>query len=232
MIVVAWLALALTLVPSITRPQDDASFESATAPIEAVDPDPVAFPQLPGAASGHHLWFATADPERPRRSLIHHVATDRETPAVRVAAVLDGEVEAIAAWEDRAWIVLAPRAGTRQRREVVTLSTARNPASGLDYSWPREGPTLLPSLPGDSKLVDFAADAAGPIALFWPPEWRSNRVRRASSGGESAGPRVLRLGRGQAWQDVEGVPTGFAFERFAPSGNPARSMALLAPDPE
>ena len=232
MIVAAWLALALTLVPSITRPQDDASFESATAPIEAVDPDPVAFPQLPGAASGHHLWFATADPERPRRSLIHHVATDRETPAVRVAAVLDGEVEAIAAWEDRAWIVLAPRAGTRPRREVVTLSTARNPASGLDYSWPREGPTLLPSLPGDSKLVDFAADAAGPIALFWPPEWRSNRVRRASSGGESAGPRVLRLGRGQAWQDVEGVPTGFAFERFAPSGNPARSMALLAPDPE
>ena len=80
--------------------------------------------------------------------------------------MLDGQVEAIAAFEDQVWIVLAPRAGTKPRREVVTLSTARNPASGLDYSWPREGPTLLPSLPGDTRLADFAADAAGPIALL------------------------------------------------------------------
>lgn len=231
MIAAVCLALVATLAPAPRPTQDDAGIEPA-APLQLGDPDPVAFPQLPGAASGHHLWFATTDPERPRRSLVHHVATDREPPAVRVAAVLEGTVEAIAAWEDRAWVVLAPRAGSRPRREVVTLSTARNPASGLDYSWPREGPTLLPSLPGDAKLADFAADAAGPIALFWPPEWRSARVRRASPEGATSGPRALRLGRAPEWQEVEGLPSGPAFERFASSGNPARSISLLAPDPD
>ncbi len=231
MIAAACLALWATLSLPAAHPQDDAGLDAA-AEIEVGEPDPVAFPQLPGAASGHHFWFATPDPERPRRSLVHHVATDRETPAVRVAAVLEGTVEAIAAWEDRAWVVLAPRAGTRPRREVVTLSTARNPASGLDYSWPREGPTLLPSLPGDVKLVDVAADAAGPMALLWPPEWRSNRVRRAAADGATPRPRVLRLGRGQEWQEVEGLPTALVFERFAPFGSPARSISLLAADPD
>jgi uncharacterized RDD family membrane protein YckC len=221
---VSWLAIAAAVLPAMQETPDLPSLAAA--------PEPVAFPLLPGAASGHHLWFATPDPERPRRSLVHHVATDREVPAVRVAAVLEGSVEAIAAFEDRAWIVLAPRTGTKPRREVVTLSTARNPASGLDYSWPREGPTLLPSLPGDVKLVDFIADAAGPVALFWPPEWRSSRVRRAAADGESPSPRLLRLGRGQAWEELEGLPTGYAYERFAPFGIPTRSLSLLAPDPE
>lgn len=226
----SWLAVAGIASSSAPWPESvQAEGPSASGSSE---PDPVAFPQLPGASSGHHVWFATPDPERPRRSLVHHVATDREIPAVRVAAVLDGQVEAIAAFEDRAWIVLAPRTGSKPRREVVTLSTARNPASGLDYSWPREGPTLLPSLPGDVRLVDFAADAAGPIALFWPPEWRSSRVRRSVAEGDSPRPRLLRLRRGHEWEDLEATPPGYVFERFAPLGNPARSLALLAPDPE
>lgn len=233
MIVAATLLASMAIgSPGPTARQASQFDQSETAPIEVGEPDPVAFSQLPGAASGHHLWFATPDPERPRRSLVHHVATDREAPSVRIAAVLEGTVEAIAAWDDRAWVVLAPRAGTRPRREVVALSTARNPASGLDYTWPREGPTLLPSLPGDARLVDLSADAAGPIALFWPPEWRSSRVRRAAAEGVTPRARVLRLGRDLEWREIEGLPAEWAFERFMPLGNPARSLALLAPDPE
>ncbi len=226
----AWLALAGTTSATLAWQESDDG-DAPSVPVSAQS-EPVAFPQLPGAASGRHLWFATPDPARPRRSLIHHVATDREIPAVRTAAVLDGQVEAIAAFEDQVWIVLAPRAGTKPRREVVTLSTARNPASGLDYSWPREGPTLLPSLPGDTRLADFAADAAGPIALLWPAEWRSIRVRRLAADGEPPRCRLLRLSRANEWQEVDQTLPSLAYERFAPSGNPTRSLSVLAPDPE
>jgi len=163
------------------------------------EPAPMPFAALPGAASGSNLWFATADPERERRTIVHHHATDRETPIVRVAAVLDGVVEAMAAHEDRLWIVLAPRAGDQPRREVVTLQTARNPVSGLDYTWPREGPTLLPSLPGDGRLMAFAADADGPVALFWPEALRSERVRRE---GGPAVPQLHRLDRRGRWVET------------------------------
>ena len=121
MIVAAWLALALTLVPSITRPQDAASYESATAPIEGVDADPVAFPQRPGAASGHHLWFATADPERPRRSVIHHVATDREARAVRGAAQTHAWRHAhVSVAQDRGLCGVAPGAAHEARSPMWT----------------------------------------------------------------------------------------------------------------
>jgi uncharacterized RDD family membrane protein YckC len=229
--IAAWFALAGFAPAALLSWQETGEGDPPSRQASA-EADPVAFPQLPGAASGHHLWFATPDPERPRRSLIHHVATDRETPAVRVAAVLDGQVEAIAAYGDRVWIVLSPRAGTKPRREVVTLSTARNPASGLDYTWPREGPTLLPSLPGGTRLADFGADASGPIALLWPPEWRSSRVRRSPSEGEPPRCRLLRLSRAQEWEEIGGTPAGYVFERFAPQGNPARSLAMLAADPD
>lgn len=164
---------------------------------------PIAFAELPGAASGSNIWFATADPERDRRSLVHHHATDREESIVRVAAVLDGAVEAMAAHGDRVWVVLAPRVGSTPRREVVTMQTARNPVSNLDYSWPREGPTLLPSLPGEGRLMAFAAGPDGPVALIWPSPLRSERVRRGEA--ETAVPQLHRLDRQGRWI-VEPLP--------------------------
>jgi len=190
-------------------------------------PTPIPFPELPGAASGPNMWFATPDPERERRSLVHHHATDRETPIVRVAAVLDGTVEAMAAFEDRAWIVLAPRAGEEPRREVVTLQTARNPVSELDYSWPREGPTLLPSLPGEGRLMGFAADATGPVALLWPESMRSERVRRGDDV-EAAMPEVHRLDRRGRWivEDPPHEPDASPWMRIVPRGGDR--LGLLA----
>ncbi len=192
-------------------------------------PEPVGFPVLPGAASLDHIWYSIIDPEQSRRSLIQHIATDRSPPVLRVAGVLDGRVEAMAARGDRVWIVLEPRAGTRPRREVVTLLNARNPASGLDYSWPREGPTLLPSLPGEGRLMGFAASERGPVALLWPEAWRSSRVRRGSDANEEpAGPELLRLVNDVEWVgiDLESMP--MPAERLASVGDPAHGLLIAA----
>ncbi len=190
-----------------------AMWQAPAGTASAGETPPIPFAEMPGAASGPNVWFATPDPERERRSFVHHHATDRENdreePLVRVAAVLDAEVEAMAAFESRVWIVLEPRAGLEPRREVVTLETARNPVSDLDYSWPREGPTLLPSLPGDGRLMDFAAGTSGPVALWWPESLRSERVRRSDSG-ESV-PKLLRFDRRGRWETVDlPVPDGVA----------------------
>lgn len=211
----AWIAItgrcALVLAAAMATATASASAGGSALPPQtpAADEAPIPFAELPGAASGPNIWFATSDPERERRSVIHHHATDREAPLVRVAAALDGGVEAMAAFGDRVWIVLSPRAGTDPRREVVTLETARNPVSELDYSWPREGPMLLPSLPGRGRLMGFAADASGPVALLWPESLRSERVRRGDA--TDAVPEVHRLDRNGRWiRESVSVPKGTA----------------------
>lgn len=180
------------------------------------------FEELPGAAAGREIWVAVPDPAKARRTQVLHLASDRDPPTVRVATVLDGEVEAIAAFDRKVWVVLAPRAGTAPRREVVAFETARNPASGLDYSWPREGPVLLPSLPGRGRLLAVAADARGPWALLATPPVR----------GDEAGDRaLLRLERGGRWREVplpEGGGVPFAFAATSP---PEGGLLLLGEDP-
>ncbi len=181
-----------------------------------------AFDAVPGAAAGREIWLAVPDPEKARRTQVLHLASDRDPPTVRVATVLDGEVEAIAAADRRAWVVLAPRAGTTPRREVVTLETARNPASGLDYSWPREGPVLLPSLPGRGRLLDFAADLRGPWALLTAPPAR---------GGDADARTLLRLERGGRWQEVPPPEGGGVPFAFAAAEHPGGGLLLLGEDP-
>jgi len=205
----------------------------AAASAIADDLDPPGFEPLVGAAAGRNLWFALPDPEQPRRSRVMHHATDRDPPTVRVAAVLDGAIEAMAAWEDRVWVVLAPRAGRSPRREVVTLETARNPASGLDYSWPREGPTLLPSIPGTARLLAAGADANGPVVLLAADEVRSAREATRSDG--SRAPQLLRLARGGRWEEVawpEGPAVPQAPLRLADGRGSGRGVWLVGADPE
>lgn len=222
-------ALAVGLLGTI--PPSDAT---AIAPwVRAEDlrsPEPLGFAAMPGASSGRSLWFAVEDPEEPRRSRVMHVSTDRDPATVRVAAVLEGEVESIAAWEDRAWIVLAPRSDDRPRREVVTLQTARNPASGLDYSWPREGPRLLPSLPGEGRLLAFSADSDGPVALLWPDRVRSQRVRRGG-GEEEGGASLWRLERETSWTRLPDRPGEGLEEWLIVEDAAGPSIAGLSPDP-
>lgn len=184
-------------------------------------------PVLPGAGSGREIWVAIPDPESPGRARLMHLSSDRDPPTIRIAAPLPGEVEAVAAWGSEAWVVLKPRPGDPSRREVVALESARNPASGLDYSWPREGPTLLPSLPGNARLLAFAADSGGAWAL----------LERASGGAErspqaSAARSLLRLPRGGRWRAVElpGERPGEPFA-FAAAGTPAEELLLLFTDP-
>ena len=212
----AGLLLGVALVAGFQESVDSVPAEHA----------PVPFAEMPGAASGSSLWFATPDPERDRRSIVHHHSTDREPPTVRIAAVLDGVVEAIAAFEDRAWIVLAPRAGSEPRREVVTLQTARNPVSQLDYTWPREGPTLLPSLPGEGRLTGFAADVSGPVALLEIDP--SRRGPTPDDGGATAALRLYRLDRGGDWvAEAPPSPAGIdSWSRIVPLGD--GRLALLA----
>lgn len=226
------LVLAVLAAPLLgTLPSADGTEVSSW--VQAEDsgaPEPLAFAEMPGASSGRSLWFAMEDPEDPRRSRVMHVSTDREPATVRVAAVLEGEVEAIAAWDDQAWIVLAPRSDDRPRREVVTLQTARNPASGLDYSWPREGPRLLPSLPGEGRLLAFAADAEGPVALIWPDRLRSQRVRRGGDS-EDGAASLLRLEREASWVQLPARPGEGLEEWLVVDGTSSPTLAGLSPDP-
>jgi uncharacterized RDD family membrane protein YckC len=181
---------------------------------------------LPGAASGREVWVALPDRESPGRTSLMHLSSDRDPPTIRVAAAVPGEIESVAAWGSEAWMVLRPRAGDPSRREVVTLESARNPASGLDYSWPREGPMLLPSLPGSGSLLAFAADSGGAWALLEQPRGAGHGMPPAA-----AARSLLRLPRGGRWKAVE-IPgeLGEPFA-FAAVGTPAEELLLLFTDP-
>ncbi len=131
---------------------------------------------LAGASSGEHLWIVIPPTIEPPagapatwRVLHHHPGL----PAgIRVSHDLDTRPEAMAAWDDRLWIVFPP-IEPRGGREVWSVRAVRNAALETYFTEPAGRMSLLPSLPPGDALDGFAANADGPLAML-----RSGGVRR------------------------------------------------------
>jgi len=125
--------------------------------------------QSPAAAAGDHFWIAMRVPGRGERERLIHHHPSIVGPPLRDVAELSSSVRAVAAWDDRVWLLLAPGADPTLH-EIVTVRAVPNPISGSFDSDPPGRLSLLPSLRIPSPaipgvLLGFAAGADGPIAF-------------------------------------------------------------------
>ena len=151
--------------------------------------------ELIAAGAGEHAWFAAVAPEEGANGvpfrLFHH-ATDMNGPHFRVPAELPRLPGAMTAYGDRVWLLFEPESGRagRPRRELLTLSTRRNPATGLYFYQPPDRMELLPSLDADGVVAGVTATEAGVAVLVVPPPWRSAGVE-AGEGSTAASPGLV-----------------------------------------
>jgi hypothetical protein len=130
-----------------------------------------------GQCSESHAWVALPLPAG-EGAILHlppriaagqsDADADAEDGSVRLGTRLSSMPEALAAWENRLWMVFPAEgpAANRQRR-VLTMSVERGPMDGSWSSPDAEGRLpALPSLPGDQTLVAFAGAPRGPLALL------------------------------------------------------------------
>lgn len=152
----------------------------------------VSAPAHPSAGSGEHLWFVL--PVGDRIELLHH-ALSMDGPYFRVASRLNQVPAAIAARDDRAWIVFEPTgegsSSANRRRQVFTLRAVVNPATGMLFYDPPGRLEILESLPADGRLAHLASSQRGPLALIVPPAWREAGVQ-AGEGSIAAEPGLAR----------------------------------------
>lgn len=117
---------------------------------------------LPVAADDGHAWFVVdrTSAAGTERVLLHH-ANSMGCDCVHEALILPEVPEAMAAHGSDLWLVMP--AGPGGRRDVLRVSTARNPATG---AWFLAGPpAVMPSLPGDGALLGIAPAGDGLLAL-------------------------------------------------------------------
>lgn len=113
---------------------------------------------LVAASDGVHAWLVV---ERTRAAGTEHVLLHHAEPmgcdCVHEAFVLPERPEALAAAEDRVWMVMP--AGPAGRRDVYSLSVQRNPATGAYFSLPPGRLEIHPSLPAGGEVL--SADVRG-----------------------------------------------------------------------
>lgn len=121
---------------------------------------------LVSASSRRHLWLVL-----PRQSagskwqLLHH-AVDMKGDWIRVAADFTSRPMALAARDDRVWVVFDAESADHPRREVVTLRTSKNQSLDHYFTPPTDGVRLLPSLSPTGSLLDLIGTTRGPVALL------------------------------------------------------------------
>jgi hypothetical protein len=195
---------------------------------------------LVAASDGVHAWMVV---ERTRAAGTEHVLLHHAEPmgcdCVHEAFVLPERPEALAAAEDRVWIVMP--AGPAGRRDVYSLSVQRNPATGAYYSLPPGRLEIHPSLPAGGELlsasvrggtIEVRRSGAKPEALG-----ASGWIDASDSGAESPDPpfsvsvpgaarraRLVRLDSGM--RAIEYV-TGSGVVRLAEFEAPSRAFAVL-----
>ena len=153
---------------------------------------------LPVAADAGHAWFVA---ERARAAgmehvLLHH-ASAMGCDCVREALVLPAAPEAMAATGSDVWLLMP--AGASGRRDVLRVSSSRNPATGAWFA--PAPPSVLPSLPADGAVRGFAPLADGVLVLR-----------------EGAGLEFLSAGR---WQPLAGAPDAAGCVLVPFAGGPA-----------
>lgn len=124
-----------------------------------------------------HGWMIAAGPAGNGRAgaLIHVPPRDgtdfSRAGTFRIVLPLELVPRALAAWEDRVWLVFAPSpvrrtgAGDAKERLVASVWAERTVTGTWDYL-PQIGAEAAASLPGDGDLVGFVGTPAGPLALL------------------------------------------------------------------
>ena len=195
---------------------------------------------LAAASDGVHAWVVV---ERTRAAGTEHVLLHHAAPmgcdCVHEAFVFPRAPEAMAADGARVWIVMPAERGGR--RDVFSLSTQRNPATGAYYSLPAGRLEIHPSLPGEGELLatEVTDDclsvrrSGAPAEELGPTGWTA--AQRAPSAGQGAAfdsaipgaarrSRLVRLGAGARAIEYDG-PSGPI--RLAEFEAPARAFAVL-----
>jgi len=162
-------------------------------------------PANPAPAS--HGWFVSID--RPGHVTLAHVPPRRRAGAdgllrgaadgvVRHALELDGMPSAIAAWDDRIYLVFAARgSGTRS---VSSLAVRPTPARDRWRLEPLGRLAVEPELPGGGELEGLAATSVGLVSVIVEPDANGVVQRR------------LRVLEGRAWREAR-LPDSLAVAR-------------------
>ena len=127
---------------------------------------------LVAASSGTHLWFAV--PKDGGCRILHHAASMPDG-AVREAGRLPAVPQAMAASGDQLWVVM-PTEGSPRSNPVYSVTTHRNPATGLAYETPTGRFDVLPSLPSGVGSPSIVADGAALLALASPSAIECHRL--------------------------------------------------------
>ena len=186
-----------------------------------------AAPDLVGTGSGDHLWFVVdADPDDDRVELMHYSRT-ASGPYARVMKSLPAPPVAMAAWNDRLWLVFVSKG--RDGLDVASVRIARHALQDRYHLVPHDRFELEPSLPGGGDLIGFVGTVHGPVALIVPP--RATRTLDAGTTLPSVmSPRLLHL-RNREWEDVA-LPDAFngtEYARLAATGDGGTRLLLLDP---
>ncbi len=143
---------------------------------------------------GSHGWFVVID-GRGRGTLAHLPPRRAAGPDGRLRGVSNGVAQpvpsldfvprAVAAWEERAWVVM--ERGGRTPRQVGSVAAVPTPLSDNWRFEPAGRLRVEPALPGDGEIESFAGSDLGPGALI---------VDRAADGER----RRLYVLAGRAWE--------------------------------
>ena len=192
---------------------------------------------LLGASSDDHLWFVVEHTQPDRRTVLRHHAGEMDGPYYSKGWPLSGAPAAMAAWDNRLWLVFAPKpAGERVRREMFTVQVDRVPALGMYVYTPSNRLGVVESLEGLGILAGFVATARGPVALVLPTQRAGAGVRagKDSLAAEPvlAGAKLLQL-TDQEWTELplpEGFMPGWTCQ-LGVGGRDGQAMVLVTETP-
>ncbi|MHC4429501.1 MAG: hypothetical protein ACYS0D_12995, partial [Planctomycetota bacterium] len=95
---------------------------------------------LIGASSDDHLWFVLSPARPPGPIVVRHHARESGGPyysrGLELGRAPNAVPEALAAWNNRLWVVFRPRSGMADgelRRQAFTVQVRLNPAFGGWY---------------------------------------------------------------------------------------------------
>ncbi|MHC5023171.1 MAG: RDD family protein [Planctomycetota bacterium] len=192
---------------------------------------------LVGASSDEHLWFVIErDEPRPRVELGHHTRSIGEA-FYRPQMVLSSAPVALAAWEDRLWLVNGPTMQDgRSLRSVFGLQIQFNEALDLHFTEPRDRLRVIDPLPGEGRLASTVGTAKGPVALLVPRREVDDGHTTMHMPGRTSDtlpdPLLLRHERGD-WQELalpDDLPT--RTDLLLAAGGPAgERLTLMAGTP-
>jgi uncharacterized RDD family membrane protein YckC len=189
---------------------------------------------LIGASSDDHLWFVLSPARPPGPIVVRHHARESGGPyysrGLELGRAPNAVPEALAAWNNRLWVVFRPRSGMADgelRRQAFTVQVRLNPAFGGWYYDPPDRLGVLPALDGRGELAGLVGTDDGPVALLvagGPPPLRPP-VRDPDER-----PRLMALWTSQ-WTAVD-LPPGFRgldTARLAAAGPDGLTLVILEP---